>query len=276
MQLGIIIISIIASYYEIIDLIGLFILIASILSVIGRFHDLNKSAWNLLLIFIPFYNLFLFLDLYLIRGTIGENNFGKDPKYSKREKIAIKEAEERIEINNLNSDFENIEDIDFNYERESINEIIHSDKFLFTPNLYNIISSKTNNYISFFLVAIPFILIATSIILFFILMDWHILFSIPLVALAYIFNSPFGMARKIFFWSMVFVFIYSLYVKEFHLTLIMAFGIISIWSFILQRLYVNEILLRRAYYSKTIFLLLEKYKYFKYWRMQKLLQKPTF
>lgn len=272
MQLGFIIITIIASYYEIIDYIGLFILIASILSVIGRFHDLNKSAWNLLLIFIPFYNLFLFLDLYLIRGTIGENNFGKDPKYSKREKIAIKEAEERIEINNLNLDFENIEDTVFYYERESINEMIHSNKFFIAPNLYDIIRSMSNHYVSFFLITIPFILITSSIILFFILKVWYVLFSIPLVLLAYIFNSPFGMARKIFVWSMVLVFIYSLYVKEFHLTLIMAFGIISIWSFILQRLYVNEILLRRAYYSKTIYLLLEKYKYFKYWRMQKLLE----
>ena len=45
---------------------------------IRRFHDSNKSAWTILLAFVPFVNFYLF---YLLcrQGTPGPNNYGPSP-----------------------------------------------------------------------------------------------------------------------------------------------------------------------------------------------------
>lgn len=41
-----------------------------------RLHDLNYSFWFIL---IPFFNIFLLILCYFVRGTEGPNNFGDDP-----------------------------------------------------------------------------------------------------------------------------------------------------------------------------------------------------
>lgn len=46
---------------------------------IRRSHDLNKSGWFLLLLFIPIVNLYAIFKLWLSKGTEGPNRFGPDP-----------------------------------------------------------------------------------------------------------------------------------------------------------------------------------------------------
>ncbi len=53
--------------------------IAGIMVNIRRLHDIGKSGWWLLLVFIPFVNLLFVLALFLIKGTDGPNQFGPDP-----------------------------------------------------------------------------------------------------------------------------------------------------------------------------------------------------
>ncbi|WP_343562849.1 DUF805 domain-containing protein [Sphingobacterium sp.] len=60
-------------------LISLALLIPSIAVAVRRLHDTNKSGWFLLLIFIPFVNLYL-IYLLLIEGDKGPNQYGPDPK----------------------------------------------------------------------------------------------------------------------------------------------------------------------------------------------------
>ncbi|MBI2334248.1 DUF805 domain-containing protein [Candidatus Daviesbacteria bacterium] len=47
--------------------------------LVRRLHDLNHSGWALLLMFVPFINLGLILILLFVRGTEGENKYGKEP-----------------------------------------------------------------------------------------------------------------------------------------------------------------------------------------------------
>jgi len=65
---------------------GLFAL-AIIVPYIGvgirRLHDVNKSGWFLLLGLIPLVNFYL-LYLLVIEGTIGDNQYGPDPKAGER------------------------------------------------------------------------------------------------------------------------------------------------------------------------------------------------
>lgn len=53
--------------------------VLSILLMVGRLHDLNRSGWFSLLIFIPLINIIFFLILLFCRGTRGSNRFGPDP-----------------------------------------------------------------------------------------------------------------------------------------------------------------------------------------------------
>jgi len=48
---------------------------------IRRLHDVGKSGWFFLLLLIPFFNLYVFFYLMLIKkGDIGDNQYGPDPK----------------------------------------------------------------------------------------------------------------------------------------------------------------------------------------------------
>ena len=55
----------------IIGSIGLFYYIS-----VKRFHDMNKSGWNVLLLLIPIYGLYLWFILMRKNGDIGPNNYG--------------------------------------------------------------------------------------------------------------------------------------------------------------------------------------------------------
>ena len=46
---------------------------------IRRFHDLDKSGWFVLLLFVPLLNVAVILYLIVCKGTDGENQFGPDP-----------------------------------------------------------------------------------------------------------------------------------------------------------------------------------------------------
>lgn len=45
-----------------------------------RLHDLNKSAWFLLILLIPLVNFIFALYMLFADGTVGSNRFGDDPK----------------------------------------------------------------------------------------------------------------------------------------------------------------------------------------------------
>ena len=53
--------------------------VASIMLVIRRWHDLGKSGWFTLLLFIPLVNLFVALYLWVKKGDEGPNEYGDDP-----------------------------------------------------------------------------------------------------------------------------------------------------------------------------------------------------
>lgn len=72
--LGISLLSIIALVYL------LAVLIPHLAVGARRLHDTNKSAWWLLLAFVPLANLALALLLLFEDGTPGDNRFGPDPK----------------------------------------------------------------------------------------------------------------------------------------------------------------------------------------------------
>jgi len=56
-----------------------FTMYAQICLFIKRLHDLDKTGWFSLLMFIPFVNFILFIILGCIQGTAGGNQYGPDP-----------------------------------------------------------------------------------------------------------------------------------------------------------------------------------------------------
>ncbi len=62
---------------------GLFNLVSLIPSIavsVRRLHDIDRSGWWLLLIFLPILGWFVLLVFYCLNGTPGPNRFGDDPK----------------------------------------------------------------------------------------------------------------------------------------------------------------------------------------------------
>jgi uncharacterized membrane protein YhaH (DUF805 family) len=61
--------------------IGFFILsLVSIIVQIKRWHDRDKSGWWVLINFIPLVGpLWMLVECGFLRGTTGENRFGRDP-----------------------------------------------------------------------------------------------------------------------------------------------------------------------------------------------------
>ncbi len=53
--------------------------ISAIMLNIRRMHDMNKSGWWLLLVFVPFINLLFVLYMFFAKGTQGSNRFGANP-----------------------------------------------------------------------------------------------------------------------------------------------------------------------------------------------------
>lgn len=46
---------------------------------VRRLHDLNKSGWFWLLLFVPLINIIFMFYMWLAPGTAGYNNYGEDP-----------------------------------------------------------------------------------------------------------------------------------------------------------------------------------------------------
>ncbi len=44
-----------------------------------RCHDRNRSGWFQLLWIVPLVNIWVWIEIWFLRGTIGENRFGGDP-----------------------------------------------------------------------------------------------------------------------------------------------------------------------------------------------------
>ena len=60
------------------DVILILTLMLSIFLVIRRLHDLNRSAWCFVFVFIPYVNIVFALYLLLVKGTDGPNKYGAD------------------------------------------------------------------------------------------------------------------------------------------------------------------------------------------------------
>ena len=65
-------------------LIGLAALVASmwfsLAQGVKRLHDLDKSGWLILLMFVPIVNALFGLYMLFADGTVGHNQYGEDPK----------------------------------------------------------------------------------------------------------------------------------------------------------------------------------------------------
>lgn len=60
-------------------LFSLAILLPNIGVSIRRLHDLDKSGWWLLLVFLPLIGALVLLYWFVHRGSVGDNQFGPDP-----------------------------------------------------------------------------------------------------------------------------------------------------------------------------------------------------
>ena len=47
--------------------------------LVKRFKDRNRPVWFVILAFIPIINFWTCVELFLLRGTIGSNQYGDDP-----------------------------------------------------------------------------------------------------------------------------------------------------------------------------------------------------
>ena len=56
--------------------------IAYLIIGIRRLHDMDKSGWWMLFVFVPLANLALMVALLFTPGTKGDNNYGPDPRDS--------------------------------------------------------------------------------------------------------------------------------------------------------------------------------------------------
>lgn len=62
------------------SLYNLAILIPNFALQFRRLHDIDRSAWWLLLAFVPLVGAIVLLIFTLLPGTVGENKYGADPK----------------------------------------------------------------------------------------------------------------------------------------------------------------------------------------------------
>ena len=56
------------------------VIVPSIAVAFRRLHDTNRSAWWLLIAFLPLIGSVVLLIFYCLDGTPGPNRFGQDPK----------------------------------------------------------------------------------------------------------------------------------------------------------------------------------------------------
>ncbi|CAN5140536.1 DUF805 domain-containing protein [soil metagenome] len=65
------------------------ILVPSIAVGFRRLHDTNRSAWWLLIAFIPLIGGIVLLIFNILPGTVGANRFGPDPKTTSTDTAAV-------------------------------------------------------------------------------------------------------------------------------------------------------------------------------------------
>lgn len=58
----------------------LFVLIPSLAVLVRRLHDTNRSGWWLLLFLLPIIGGIVLFVFTVLPGTVGENDYGDDPK----------------------------------------------------------------------------------------------------------------------------------------------------------------------------------------------------
>lgn len=61
-------------------LYSLAVLVPSIAVAVRRLHDINKSGWFLLVVFIPLIGAIWLIVLFCTEGDRGQNQYGSDPK----------------------------------------------------------------------------------------------------------------------------------------------------------------------------------------------------
>lgn len=59
------------------------LLVTSVIVMVQRLHDLNKTGWLWLLAFVPLANIYLIVLLIFFKGTPGANNYGLQPPPNK-------------------------------------------------------------------------------------------------------------------------------------------------------------------------------------------------
>ena len=62
------------------NLVNLVLLWPSLMTSIKRCHDRDRSGWFLLVLLVPFVNLWVLIELYFLPGTVGPNAYGPDPR----------------------------------------------------------------------------------------------------------------------------------------------------------------------------------------------------
>ncbi|WP_307979018.1 DUF805 domain-containing protein [uncultured Phascolarctobacterium sp.] len=82
-----IILAVLAAYIDALELLftgllyvsGIFGFVASIMMLARRLHDLDKSGWWMLLLFVPLVNILFYIYILFFKGTEGPNQYGEDP-----------------------------------------------------------------------------------------------------------------------------------------------------------------------------------------------------
>jgi uncharacterized membrane protein YhaH (DUF805 family) len=66
-------------YKNIFEIIGIFAILFAIVTTTKRFHDMNKSSWWILILFVPLLNIYWGFKLLFGAGDFGDNRFGPQP-----------------------------------------------------------------------------------------------------------------------------------------------------------------------------------------------------
>lgn len=66
-------ISVIATIFSVIAIYP------SLAVAVKRLHDRNRSGWFILLGLIPLVNIWILIEVWFLKGTTGENQYGPDP-----------------------------------------------------------------------------------------------------------------------------------------------------------------------------------------------------
>jgi len=62
------------------SLFSLAMIIPGLAVMVRRLHDVNKSGWFFFIVFIPLVGVIWLLVLMCTEGTLGDNEYGSDPK----------------------------------------------------------------------------------------------------------------------------------------------------------------------------------------------------